>query len=739
MDSGRATPEEPQGGNVGEEAPPESYRSNSKKEELLLGYCDNFTRQFKKLYGDRKPQFLRPVNECGIEKFACTTLRPTCLPYKELYDWDGAASFVAGYITCSPLHPPDELPQQLSSPTLVLSRQEGTSFDMSGLLCSLLVGVGYDAYCVSGYAMREVTEVDQGGKTCPLLEVGEKEEEGGVGGKLSRYLVRPPRDLSSQFERRQETKASAEEERKKREIEAANAPVEEEGEVDKYHGLRVHCWVLVLSGKREVAQNFFIEATTGESYSTDSELYLGIESLWNHRNYWINMQDCARGLQNLVFDLGDATKWESFFPSVDQPLLVVPEESTATLGEEKKPDDKEDFELPPSWVLPLHISSKDFETRCPQGKKTTLYHKSRLETFSDYLTSDGLVSRLSLYSDTARRSRVETRSVYRHREDRLERRVEEGGSGLVHEEFSLGRESALRSHTHSTIHHHSRTLTFYHNARVDGLRSRELASSEMVEVFQGRPDFLHQRSTAYLKTTPSRSSGDHREVLRIVEKFHHDPSLPPNSAVAERVFSLKEPSSIRVTYHLEPDRITASHRLFLTPPHSQEQGYNLTFDPNAISGYQVDPQAPEPKSQELFQQLESLMAAQDDIISQVSSTPSTPSLPHSPTGESLREGGGGHSRQERSRGIQPTAVGVSLRRCQEPEGLPAERGGGREGEGGGEDPEGEGEGLPRPFPRETGGGRQGDGQGADGRGCRGVSEGQAAESGRQGQQTPVPV
>ena len=45
---------------------------------------------------------------------------------------------------------------------------------MSGLLCSLLVGVGYDAYCVSGYAMREVTEVDQGGKTCPLLEVGEK-------------------------------------------------------------------------------------------------------------------------------------------------------------------------------------------------------------------------------------------------------------------------------------------------------------------------------------------------------------------------------------------------------------------------------------------------------------------------------------------------------------------------------------------------------------------------------------
>ena len=121
----------------------------------------------------------------------------------------------------------------------------------------------------------------------------------------------------------------------------------------------------------------------------------------------------------------------------------------------------------------------------------------------------------------------------------------------------------------------------------------------------------------------------------VVEKFHRDPSIAPNSDMAERVFTLKQPTCIKVTYHLEPNRITASHRLFLTPPHSQEQGYNLTFDPEAVSGYQVicgitfcgysvplcveqvDPSVPEPKSQDLFQQLESLMAAQDDIISQV--------------------------------------------------------------------------------------------------------------------------
>lgn len=65
---------------------------------------------------------------------------------------------------------------------------------------------------------------------------------------------------------------------------------------DKLHGLRVHCWVLVLAGKREVPEGFFIEATTGESYPLNSAAYLGIESMWNNRNCWVNMQDCSNGV-----------------------------------------------------------------------------------------------------------------------------------------------------------------------------------------------------------------------------------------------------------------------------------------------------------------------------------------------------------------------------------------------------------------------------------------------------------
>ena len=36
------------------------------------------------------------------------------------------------------------------------------------------------------------------------------------------------------------------------------------------------------------------------------------------------MQDCSQGVGLLVYDLGDATKWEYFFPKVEVPMLTVP-------------------------------------------------------------------------------------------------------------------------------------------------------------------------------------------------------------------------------------------------------------------------------------------------------------------------------------------------------------------------------------------------------------------------------
>ena len=51
-----------------------------------------------------------------------------------------------------------------------LNWQAGDCFDMSLVLCSLLLGVGFNAFVVVGYAPLAVTTNDQLNTTCPVLE-----------------------------------------------------------------------------------------------------------------------------------------------------------------------------------------------------------------------------------------------------------------------------------------------------------------------------------------------------------------------------------------------------------------------------------------------------------------------------------------------------------------------------------------------------------------------------------------
>lgn len=65
-------------------------------------------------------------------------------------------------------------PRQLFSPSMVLRNQSATCFEAATLLCSMLLGSHYEAYCVSGYASREVCECDQTHQECPPLDDGKK-------------------------------------------------------------------------------------------------------------------------------------------------------------------------------------------------------------------------------------------------------------------------------------------------------------------------------------------------------------------------------------------------------------------------------------------------------------------------------------------------------------------------------------------------------------------------------------
>ena len=52
------------------------------------------------------------------------------------------------------------------------------------------------------------------------------------------------------------------------------------------------------------------ESSKSKLSSLHFEQYLGVESVWSPKNYWVNMQICYDGLKGISFALGDSVKWE---------------------------------------------------------------------------------------------------------------------------------------------------------------------------------------------------------------------------------------------------------------------------------------------------------------------------------------------------------------------------------------------------------------------------------------------
>ena len=197
------------------EADKSEAKTNTKNEETILDYAEHFRQQYMYLYRDRQPLFLTGENEALTKKFVSTSLRPSLVNHDELYSWQGCAEFVSDCILPKMLELPTELPNSLNSPIEVLRRQEGHCFEMSGLLASLLLGAGYDAFVVSGYATREICLADKTRidtdviKQNPALEEIDSEWDKQfpeVPRKKTRYIIRPVKDLTSKFDQKMKDK-----------------------------------------------------------------------------------------------------------------------------------------------------------------------------------------------------------------------------------------------------------------------------------------------------------------------------------------------------------------------------------------------------------------------------------------------------------------------------------------------------------------------------------------------------
>ena len=291
---------------------PDPYVSNDHKESLCLEFVKDFNSNFTRLFPERSPLFLTTRNEFGVEKFVCTSVRPTQLQYREMYDVKKCATFVAHYLDYEPLESPTEPPSSLPSSTQVLDWCIGDSFDFANVLCSYLLGAGYDAYVVMGYAPKDVCERDQTSTACPFLvevteeeskseedaaevEEGKDEEEAGTSYVAKRHGTIESKFLASKGKEEvfdgpvPKPKFKSEPIKWDSDIEDENT-VEQLANSDKIHGKRVHAWVLVRGGKRDVEEMLFVEPTTARIYPVSESPYLGIESVWNSKNYWVNMQ-----------------------------------------------------------------------------------------------------------------------------------------------------------------------------------------------------------------------------------------------------------------------------------------------------------------------------------------------------------------------------------------------------------------------------------------------------------------
>jgi hypothetical protein len=312
---------------------PESYLENTTKEELSMEYVRTFTQQFAAFYPYRKTPYMIAENECGIPKFVCSTIRPSQLNYSELYDMHECAIFLAGYMQYEPLDPPNEPPSVLPSPGQSFDWHTGDSFDMAMILCSLLLGNGYDAYVVNGYAPKYITLRDQSKTPCPLVSKlsepsslkssGESidERKHDDKGEEERYVIPPNYIQESRFIESQKEKKrlegldmfvlwNAEElargsgnsisgSQPQKVSPPAPPPPAPMGKGSQAQALAqaaqtysgsggAHAWVLVKAGRRDVQENTFLEPSTGRAYSTQNSPYEAIESIWTKSNYWVN-------------------------------------------------------------------------------------------------------------------------------------------------------------------------------------------------------------------------------------------------------------------------------------------------------------------------------------------------------------------------------------------------------------------------------------------------------------------
>ena len=558
------------------------YKENSAKEAQVLEHVKSYERQFRLVYKDfaQRELLLYPKNECGVQKFICTTMRPTQLPYIELNQWQKCAEFVANFIQYEELDPPDAFPVTIPSPSNVLEWQYGDCFDLAIALCSILIGAGYDAYCVHGHACRAITTRDQTRIKCPFeVQETEKPETSEVPEQNPEeeweIPVKPP--LISEFLKKKHEK---EEEEKKLKEYIENTIDDDAPEIlppDPWKGNRLHCWVLVKEGKRGIEEAFFIEPTTAQTYTVEEiaaqeePVYENISFVWSDKNFWIHMFE-SKAVGEVNYEFYNGEDWEYVMFNVNSKETKksenLDEENEEGAMEDLKPIPDEMgsdgyykkiervLDLPPPWCPKLRIDKDVYAQKTPLGEKTLFYERCKVEHFADYTQFDGLIMRITFYHDYKRHLIKEMRNYYDKRVDKLAIRRRFPLEFKTVHDFAPGCPFHWKQIVE--IDSKSKITIFYSTRNVDKLMRREEIYGEKTrEYFQDRDDYMIYRSWNIAKRQPTPrdySLGDKVVITKMTAKFEKNPDKPKGSRIEKVIFDMQK-KKVFVYYHYEPGSI----------------------------------------------------------------------------------------------------------------------------------------------------------------------------------------
>ena len=555
----------------------------------MLEHVLEYARQFKIIYDPTRELLLAPQNECGKNKFICTTIRPTKLPFTQLYGYQDCAKFVSNYLEYEELAVPDQLPEVIPSPANVLDEwQTGDCFDFAIVLCSLLIGVGYNAYVVYGTAPKEITTKDESDMICPfptgfndLMENEDHHYDADEEQMIERvppepdpirdgFNVETKQPHKSDWDVEQSNRAEAELQMKKMAAVTIDDDEKDYEPSDKYGKTRIHAWVLILRPDREMNEDIFIEPTTGRTYQLDNSPYHSIEAIFNHKNFYINL-DPTLDLNELLpmeFKSDSTGLWEY--------VMLEPgnkKEGDDDQEEENEDEDEDDGELeeepldmPPPWSPKLFVNKDKFNDMCPNGEKTVFYRKCMVEIFSECRQVDGLVKRITLYKDYKRLITEEIRSYFACRKDKLviRRRFPYEFKLIEHYESSLQYNHWKKM---IRIDGRYRKLYFYHHRQKDGLILREEffdQKNKIIEEYKNRPDKLVYRSVTFSPNSeilqsaiklPENNYGKNVLINKMTQKFELDPDLPAANQIKKTEFNIKR-NQVYIDYHYEEGKIT---------------------------------------------------------------------------------------------------------------------------------------------------------------------------------------